>query len=182
MDLPNIPTGCYDPAMSKLPFVVAGIIATLALAGDPNTPVPYPEGYRQWNHLHTTILAAKHGSFGKEGCQSPCTSGVMHFYANKKAMEGFRTGTFPDGAIIADEVLEIHQPEGKMSGTEGPRRGIGVMVKDRKKYASTGGWGYGAYGPDSKTDRLSLAERTACFTCHSPKKDRDYVFTEYKER
>ncbi len=153
---------------------------TVMLAGD--TAVPYPEGYRQWTFLHTTLLAAKHGSFGKEGCKAPCTSGVMHFYANPKAMEGFRTGNFADGSIIADEVLEIHQPEGGIAGAEGPRRGVGVMVRDSKKYEATGGWGYGAYSGGSKTDNLNAESRNACFQCHLSRKDSNYVFSKYKER
>jgi hypothetical protein len=106
----------------------------------------------------------------------------MYFYANEKAMEGLRTGTFADGAIIADELLETHGSDDGNTAKEGPRRGVGVMVKDRQRYETTGGWGFASYDGDSRTDALSAEGKTACFQCHVPKKDRDYVFTACRER
>ena len=32
---------------------------------------------------------------------------MFHFYANELAMKGLRTGTYEDGAIIAEEMLEF---------------------------------------------------------------------------
>jgi hypothetical protein len=164
------------------------MICTLALcflaqaATAPDPPVPYPEGYRHWNHLHSTIVGPKHTAFAKHPCESPCTGGIYHFYANDKAMEAFRTGgTFADGSIIADEVLETHQQKSGAS-TEGARRAIGVMVKDSHLYAATGGWGYDAFDGETKAQNLSAQERHDCYQCHVPKKDRDYVFTVYHER
>ena len=131
--------------------------------------------------LHGTLIGPKHGSLGKAPCEKPCTGGIFYFYANEKAMAGFRTGKFEDGSIIADEVLEIW---GADSGgaQEGPRRGVGVMVKDSVRYSATGGWGYAGFAGDSKHDASTPDERKACYTCHAAKKDRDYVFTEYRER
>ena len=129
--------------------------------------------------LHGSLLGPKHGSLGK--CEKPCTAGIMYFYGNEKAMKGFRTGKFEDGSVIADEVIEIQGNE-RGDGKEGARRGIGVMVKHSRRYASTGGWGYGKFGADSKVENSTVAERKACFSCHEGKKDRDYVFTEYRER
>jgi hypothetical protein len=68
------------------------------------------------------------------------------------------------------------------AGKEGNRRVTGVMVRDSKKYAPTDGWGYGNFQDGSKTNELDAAAQTACHTCHIAKKDRGYVFTEYKER
>ncbi len=57
------------------------------------------------------------------------------------------------------------------------------MMKDSRLYAATGGWGYGSFAGDSPTaDLLSAEAKRACFQCHAPKKDRDYVFTVYRER
>lgn len=50
------------------------------------------------------------------------------------------------------------------------------MVKDSKKYASTGGWGFAQF-KDGKPDPTAKLE--TCFPCHVPVKDRDYVFTRY---
>jgi hypothetical protein len=50
------------------------------------------------------------------------------------------------------------------------------MLKDSKKYASTGGWGFAQF-TDGKPD--GEAVHKTCFACHSPAKDRDLVFTRY---
>ena len=50
------------------------------------------------------------------------------------------------------------------------------MIKDSKKYASTGGWGFGDF-KDGKPWRQAVHK--ACFGCHAPAKDHDYVFAHY---
>jgi hypothetical protein len=127
------------------------------------------------------MVPANFPAFGKKPCEKPCTSGVFHFYGNQKAMDGLRTGSYPDGAILAEEMLEWHAtPEG--SGKEGPRRMIGVMVKDSQRYSSTDGWGYGTYDDGSRADRLDTKQREACHQCHVSRKEQGYVFTEYRAR
>jgi hypothetical protein len=119
-------------------------------------------------------------SFGKKPCEKPCIGGLFHFYANDKSMEGLRTGSYPDGAILAEEMLEwISTPNG---AKEGPRRIVGVMVKDSRRYSSTDGWGYGTFDDGSKVDKLDAKMRQACHQCHVARKDQGYVFTEYRER
>jgi hypothetical protein len=51
-----------------------------------------------------------------------------------------------------------------------------VMVKDSKKYATTGGWGFADF-TDGKPGSEALHK--ACFSCREPAKDRDFVFTHY---
>jgi hypothetical protein len=154
-------------------------LLAFSVANNDDAAVPYPEGYRSWALLHGTLIGPKHGAFGKKPCEKPCTGGIFYFYANEKAMEGFRSGRFADGSIIADEVLETWGDE-KGNAKEGPRRGVGVMVKDSRRYSATEGWGFGKFSGDSKVEDATPEERKACFTCHIPKKDR--VFTEYHER
>ncbi len=51
------------------------------------------------------------------------------------------------------------------------------MVKDSRKYAATGGWGYAQFDKDGKpADQKKMA---TCYACHEPIKDRDYLFTKY---
>jgi hypothetical protein len=157
-------------------LAVAGVTA-----GADSSDVPYPEGYRRWTFLHSSMVSATFGAFEKKPCQKPCTSGLFHFYANDKAMDGLRTGSYPDGAIIAEEMLEFLSND-KGSGKEGERRVVGVMVKDSKRYSETGGWGFGSYDEGSKTNTLDAAARNACYQCHVPRKDKGYVFTEYRDR
>jgi Cytochrome P460 len=51
------------------------------------------------------------------------------------------------------------------------------MVKDSKRYASTGGWGFGRFIDGKPVDE---AQHKTCFVCHSALvKDHDFVFTRY---
>ena len=162
------------------------LIGVFVRAGSPaesgaGTPVPYPEGYRHWTFLHASMVPPAFDAFGKKPCVKPCTAGIFYFYGNAEAMQGLRTGSYPDGAVIAEEMLEF-LGDAKGGGKEGQRRVVGVMVKDARRYFATGGWGYGSFDEASKTDKLDAAARTACYQCHVARKDQGYVFTEYDER
>jgi hypothetical protein len=146
-----------------------------------DTGTPYPEGYRQWTFLHSSMVPANFDAFGNKPCVQPCTAGLFHFYANDKAMEGLRTGSYPDGAIIAEEMLEW-LANSKGGGAEGHRRIVGVMVKNSQRYSSTDGWGYGNFEDGSRVDRLDGKARTACHQCHVSRKAQGFVFSEYRER
>ena len=50
------------------------------------------------------------------------------------------------------------------------------MAKDSKKYASTGGWGFGHFNDGKTADEAVLR---SCFPCHQALKSRDLVFTRY---
>jgi hypothetical protein len=50
------------------------------------------------------------------------------------------------------------------------------MVKDSKKYAATGGWGYAQFDNGKSIDDATLK---TCFPCHEAVKSRDYVFSRY---
>ena len=50
------------------------------------------------------------------------------------------------------------------------------MVKDAKKYASTGGWGFAQFD-DGKPAEDKVMK--TCFPCHDLLKGRDLVFARY---
>jgi hypothetical protein len=66
------------------------------------------------------------------------------------------------------------------------------MVKDSKRFADSGGWGWGAFEYNAASDTFTPATESAqppqgndakCgFACHTIAKTRDYVFTEYGKR
>jgi hypothetical protein len=66
------------------------------------------------------------------------------------------------------------------------------MVKDSKRFADSGGWGWGVFDYDAATDTFTPGDMTGkppqghdakCgFACHTAVKNRDYVFTEYAHR
>jgi hypothetical protein len=148
-------------------------IWSLSLLAKPNDAVPYPAGYRMWTHVKSVLIGPQSPAFESFG-------GLHHIYANEKAMEGYRTGKFPDGSVIVADFLETRENAGVT--TEGPRRRIDVMVKGSKRYAATGGWGFEQFRGDSQTDRMVTAENAAkCFACHAKQKDRDSVFSEFRK-
>jgi hypothetical protein len=106
---------------------------------------------------------------------------------NDLAIEAYREGklSFPDGAIIAAlhwrhaSSEEINKIFGRsQSFVAGPPTNVQFMVKDSKKYASTGGWGFGHFKePDGKPAERAVLQK--CFPCHQAIKARDLVFTRY---
>jgi hypothetical protein len=135
--------------------------------------VPYPDGYRAWYHVKSMVIEEGHPLYAAFG-------GIHHLYANKKAMEGYRSGRFPDGAVIVFDLLEAQRQGGAL--TEGARKVVGVMHKDRKRYAATGGWGFEGFARDTKTERVVGANaKAACFDCHMQQKDSDYVFSRLRD-
>jgi hypothetical protein len=96
-------------------------------------------------------------------------------------MEGLRTGPYPDGAIIAEELLELYgTPAG--GGKEGPGRFVGVMAKDSQKYSDTGVWGFGKYDSGSRVNAPRRRRPNSLLHLPHPRKEQGYVFTEYHNR
>ncbi|APR88146.1 Hypothetical protein A7982_13495 [Minicystis rosea] len=132
-----------------------------------------PPGYRDW----TLISVAR-----EEGK----IDDIRAILGNAIATKAFREGTypFPDGAIVArlgwsyvsseenDKVFG--QPQSHVAGA--PKNGVQFMVKDSKKYAATGGWGFGQFDNGKSADEAKLG---TCFPCHEPLTSRDLVFTRY---
>ena len=88
-----------------------------------------------------------------------------------------KTAPWPDGSIIAKlswkEQTHSHWPNAVVPGEFA---GAEAMVKDSKKFAETGGWGFGHWEGDKLV--MNDKEKSAtCFACHSPMKDSDYVYT-----
>jgi hypothetical protein len=149
----------------------ATVLAVTALAAAP-AEVPYPANYRTWAHVKSMVIEpghALHATFG----------GIHHLYGNEAAMKGYRSGKFPDGAVIVFDLLEAQSKDNAV--TEGARKVVGVMHRDARKYAATGGWGFEGFAGDSKTTRAAGANAaTACFACHQARAGHDYVFSSYR--
>ncbi|HSN41359.1 MAG TPA: cytochrome P460 family protein [Burkholderiales bacterium] len=151
--------------------MIAGMVLAatgMAYAAEP-AQVPYPAGYRDWHHVKSMVINAGHPLYQSFG-------GMHHLYANKKAVEGYRKGRFPDGAVIVFDLLEAKSADNAV--TEGGRKIIGVMRKDAKAYRDTGGWGFEGFAGGSETARAVGKDAAgACFQCHTQQKDRDFVFS-----
>src|SRR5262245_38846334 len=125
------------------------VTCSLSSWAQSNDAIPYPIGYRMWTHVRTVLIRPKSPAFESFG-------GLHHIYANEKAMGGYRAGRFPDGSVLVFELLETRENAGVT--TEGPRKRVGVMVKESKRYADTGGWGVESFQGDSQTERRLNAE------------------------
>ena len=135
--------------------------------------VKIPPGYRGWEMVSVAHEAGN-------------LNDIRAILGNPVAMKAFREGTlpFPDGTIIARLAWkdmpsdENNAVFGRFqSFVPGPATNVQFMVKDTKKYASTGGWGFGQF-EDGKPARDEAVLKT-CFPCHEPGKGRDFVFTRY---
>lgn len=119
--------------------------------------------------------------------------------ANPIMIEAFKAGApgngkvFPDGSRMA----KIHWTPKKMetfpsASVPGTQHDVDFMVKDSKRFADSGGWGYGAFKYDAAADTFTPAtvadqppqanDAKCGFGCHTIVKARDYVFTEYGRR
>jgi len=160
------------PAMKHT--LIAFTLGALALpvwAADP--PVPYPADYREWHHVKSMVIDQGHPLYEAFG-------GIHHLYANPQALAGYKAGQFPDGAVIVFDLLEATAADAAI--TEGSRKVLGVMHKDAEKYASTGGWGFEGFAGGDQTNRVVGANAAdACFACHAPQEDHDYVFSRLRD-
>jgi cytochrome P460 len=159
---------------SNVPFPSAKYIhgpsPSVAVADDLASPtfgVTIPAGYRHWELVATSQETGKLDEL----------RGIL---GNAIAMKAYREGTlpFPDGAILA-KLAWKHVPSPEFTGAfvPGPATTLQIMVKDSKKYASTGGWGFGRFIDGKPVDE---AQHKTCFPCHAGLvKEHDFVFTRY---
>jgi len=162
--------------MKRLFLITVAFAAVAALQAEDQAAVPYPSGFRGWQHVKSIVIGPESPSFANRG-------GIHHYYANDKAMEGYRTGKFRDGSVIVDEGVSTKDGEGPAKGIllEGERRRVEVMVKNDQLYKETGGWGFEAFAGDGQTGKLQADGRAQCHSCHAKAKERDYVFSSVRK-
>lgn len=157
----------------KMMFVFPFLVSFSAVFAAEPSPVPYPEGYRNWHHVKSMVIHDGHPLYVSFG-------GIHHLYANPPAVRGYKTGVFPDGATIVFDLLEAKS--GDNAVVEGGRKIVGVMYKNSKRYASTGGWGFEGFKGNSKTERaVGYNAATACYQCHTQRKDQGFVFSNARQ-
>ena len=134
-----------------------------------------PPGYRDWRFIS---VAREEGGLND----------IRTILGNDKAIETYREGRlpFPDGTIIA-RIAWRYVPSEENNTVFGraqsfvpgspPDWYLQFMVKDAKKYAATGGWGYAQFDKDGKPADEAMLK--TCYPCHVAIKARDFVFTRY---
>ncbi len=149
------------------------LLSVVAIAGQTKAPTPQrlPVGWRGWTHITTGVIySPNHPLFGAFG-------GVHHIYANRVATEAYRKNLskFPDGSQIVFVLYEAKDENGMY--VAGKKKVTALMVKDSKRYAKSGGWGWQAWDASGKaivTDPVGQ-----CQGCHDQVKNRDRVFSRW---
>ena len=134
-----------------------------------------PTGYRDWK-----VVSVAH--------EAGNLNDIRAVLGNDIAIKAYREGKlpFPEGAIIG-RIAWSFVPSEENNKTFGREQSfvagaptdtyLQFMVKDSKKYAATGGWGYSSFDKNLKpTDEAAMKK---CFPCHQAIKDRDFIFTRY---
>ena len=134
--------------------------------------IKIPLGYRDWK-----LISVAH--------EAGNLNDLRAILGNDVAIKAYREGKlpFPDGTVIARLAWgyvpseENNKVFGRaQSFVAGSATNVQFMVKDSKKYAATGGWGFAQFNDGKPADEALLK---TCFPCHEPVKARDFVFTHY---
>ncbi len=159
-------------AVLLLLATLGGVLAWQpSVSADAAAQVAYPEGYRDWAHVKTTLISPAHKLFASIG-------GFQHIYANAEGMVGYRSGAFPEGSVVVVDWLDLRENAGAFE--EGARRQVDVMVKDSQRFASTGGWGFQRFVQDSKTELAARPAPQECFACHERRKKDGLILSTYR--
>ena len=140
---------------------------------------------------------------GYEGWQVVSTSMdgnlIAAIVANPAMIDAYKAGIpgngkpFPDGSKMA----KIHWNPKKLetftaATVPGTLHDVDFMVKDSKRFADSGGWGYAVFDYDAKSDTFTPGttadnppqgnDAKCGFACPTIVKARDFVFTDYGKR
>jgi hypothetical protein len=177
--------------MLSLAAVAAGLAFTAAWAAQDKYTVSVPgglafsefRGYENWQ-----LISISH--------DGPVIAAI---WGNPVMIKAYQEGIpvngkpFPDGAKMA----KVHWVPKNLETfpralTPDKQHDVDFMVKDSKRFADGGGWGYAAFQYDAATDTFHPSNESdnppqghdaKCgVACHTIVKSRDYVFTEYAHR
>ena len=171
--------------------VLLAVLGSLALAQQDKYTVRVPgglafsefRGYEAWQVV----------SISQDG---PLMAAIL---ANPVMIDAYAAGIprngrpFPDGSKMAKIHYNPKKLETFPSATvPGTLHDVDIMVKDSKRFADSGGWGWAVFkydaasdtfAPGTTADQPPQADDAKCgFACHTIVKGRDYVFTEYPKR
>jgi hypothetical protein len=177
--------------MSVVVVVCLSVLVTLALAAQDKYTVKVPgglafsefRGYEAWQAISI----------------SRNERAVAVILGNPVMIDAYRAGTpgngkpVPDGAKMAKIHWKPIQNEFFPDATvPGSLVNVDFMVKDSKRFADSGGWGYAVFDYDEASDTFKPGTSAGTppqgndakcgFACHTNAKTRDYVFTEYGKR
>lgn len=158
-----------SPKSRLLPLVFSALLPCAAGAVEPSpNGITLPEGYRDWR-----VIASSHRTDHHS---------LRVILGNDVAVEAARrrqTNPWPDGAILAKLVWkETTDPHWAAAIVPGEFVHAEFMIKDTQRFAQSDGWGYARWlGTEQRPYGADANLAQECIGCHTPVKDRDWVFT-----
>ncbi len=172
--------------------VLPSLLAGIALAAQDRYTVQVPgglafsefRGYEDWQ-----VIAVSHN-----GNKLALIVGNPTMIEAYKAGIPFNGKPVPDGARMAKTHWNAKKNEAQPGDpvVPGTLHDIDFMVKDSKRFADSGGWGYAQFDYESTSDSFKPADENSSppqehdakcgFACHTIVADKDYVFTAYPQR
>ena len=118
---------------------------------------------------------------------------------NPVMIDAYKAGFPGNGKLVPDgaKMAKIHWIPKKNeffpdATVPGKLLNVDFMVKDGKRFADSGGWGYAVFDYDAASNSFKPGDLTGTppqgndsrcgFACHTAAKARDYVFTDYGSR
>jgi hypothetical protein len=181
----------HAPALAFIAVLLA-VLGNIAVAAQDKYTVQVPgglsfsdfKGYEGWE-----VISLSHSE-----------KLVAVILGNPAMIDAYKAGVpdngkpFPDGARMA----KIHWVPTTMENAPGQPtipgtlHDVDFMVKDSKRFADSGGWGYGAFEYEAASGTFTPADEKASppqghdakcgFACHTIVQAKDYVFTAYQKR
>ena len=116
--------------------------------------VTLPRDYRKWELIAPAVEAAP-------------LDELRVVAGNRIAVRAYAKQElpFPDGTVFVKMAWKrVASPVFAPASIPGAATTVQVMVKDSKKYASTGGWGFGKFVNGQPVEE---AQHRTCFSCHA---------------
>lgn len=150
-------------------LVLIGLNLAAGAADTAPNGIALPADYADWRLLAPSYRSDKHH--------------VRAILGNDTAIRAARAGQtkpWPDGSILAKTVWKEQAHERFPTALEpGTFVHVEIMVKDSKRYADTGGWGYARWlGNELKPYGKDAGFVQECHACHILVQDNDFVFTQ----
>ena len=148
------------------------LISTLVPAADKVAPSPngieLPEGYKDWR-----VISVAHRTDNNT---------MRAIVGNDVAIEAARKNQinpWPNGAILGKLVWKATTDKHWNAATvAGEFVHAEFMIKDKSRFAATGGWGYARWkGMKQEPYGKDANVAAECVACHTPVKEQDWVFT-----
>jgi hypothetical protein len=137
-----------------------------------------PVNYREWMYIGSSVTPHDKND-GKAAFPE-----FHNVYITRSGWQAWKeTGDFADGTTIIKELASVgaHEAVTGKGYFQGEFSGIGVMVKDKQRFAKKpGNWGFFFFNNDAPLTTLATAfDDASCAHCHTAHAKKDMIFTQY---